>query len=188
MKHLRCAQQAPAKPKVMGIVGHSGMGKTTLLERLIPTLSERGIKVALIKHSHKDIEVDQPGKDSYRLRQAGCNEVLLIGRHRWALMHELKHHEEPELPDFLSHLSPCDLVLIEGFKQHPFPKLEVYRHMGARAPLWPNTPGVVGVATDAPSLSALTGVSLAHFDLADVQPLADFVWANAVSVIDLVQR
>ena len=86
----------------MGIAGRSGMGKTTLLERLVPHFTEQGLRVSLIKHSHKDIEVDRPWQDSWRLREAGCQEVLLLGRTRWALMHELRGDPEPELPYLLA--------------------------------------------------------------------------------------
>ena len=116
--------------KVFGIAGHSGMGKTTLLERLVPELSARGLVVSLIKHSHKNIDIDRPGKDSYRLRESGCNEVLLLGNDRWALMHELRGADEPPLDYLLSRLQHCDLVLIEGFKNGDFPKLEVWRADG----------------------------------------------------------
>lgn len=106
--------------KLFGIAGHSGMGKTTLLERLVPELRARGLSVSLIKHSHKDIEIDRPGKDSYRLREAGCGEVMLLGQARWALMHELREQVHPPLEYLLSRLQSCDLVLIEGFKTGDF--------------------------------------------------------------------
>ena len=107
--------------KVFGIAGYSGMGKTTLLERLIPEIRARGHVVSLIKHSHKDIEIDRPGKDSFRLREAGCMEVLLLGNARWALMHESRGAEEPSLDYLIDRLQACDLVLIEGFKTGDFP-------------------------------------------------------------------
>ena len=107
--------------KIFGIAGRSGMGKTTLLERLIPELTSRGLSVSLIKHSHKHIDIDRPGKDSYRLREAGCAEVLLLGHDRWALMHELRGAAEPTLAELLPHMQPCDLLLIEGFKGGDFP-------------------------------------------------------------------
>ena len=113
--------------KVFGIAGRSGMGKTTLLERLIPALVARGLRVSILKHSHKDIEVDRPGKDSHRLREAGCQEVLLLGRTRWALMHELRDEAEPTLAELLPRIQGCDLLLVEGFKSGDFPKLEVWR-------------------------------------------------------------
>ena len=142
--------------KVFGIAGHSGMGKTTLLERLVPELTSRGLVVSLIKHSHKSIEVDRPGKDSYRLREAGCSEVLLLGHDRWALMHELRGAEEPALDYLLGRMQRCDLVLIEGFKQGGFPKLEVWRRALARPTLWPQWPGITAIASDGPWLAADT--------------------------------
>ncbi|MFT3663467.1 molybdopterin-guanine dinucleotide biosynthesis protein B [Piscinibacter sp.] len=163
---------------VFGIAGHSGMGKTTLLERLIPLLTARGLAVSLVKHSHKAIEVDRPGKDSYRLREAGCQEVLLLGEGRWALMHELRGAAEPSLPELLGRLQHCDLVLIEGFKSGDFPKLEVWRPSLGREMLWPAWPGIVGIASDAPR-PANAASGLPWLDLHDAGALAGFVLANA---------
>lgn len=156
--------------KVFGIAGHSGMGKTTLLERLVPELSSRGLVVSLIKHSHKAIDIDRPGKDSYRLRESGCKEVLLLGNDRWALMHELRGAAEPPLDYLLDRLQHCDLVLIEGFKQEPVPKIEVWRPENGKPPLFPERPDVVAVAADA---ELATG--LPRFPLDDVAAMADFV-------------
>lgn len=161
--------------KVFGIAGHSGMGKTTLLERLVPALTARGLVVSLIKHSHKAIEIDRPGKDSYRLREAGCSEVLLLGNDRWALMHELRGAEEPPLDYLLSRLQDCDLVLVEGFKGGEFPKLEVWRAEVGKPTLWPDWPGIVAIATD----TAPPSTDVARLDLADVAAVADFVLSNA---------
>ncbi len=136
--------------RIFGITGRSGMGKTTLLERLIPWLVTRGLRISLIKHSHKDIEIDHPGKDSFRLREAGCQDVLLLGKRRWALMHELRDEREPELPELLSRIRNCDLVLIEGFKSGDFPKLEVWRTAVDKPMLWPTWPGIVAVASNDP--------------------------------------
>ncbi len=171
------------KPMVVfGIAGHSGMGKTTLLERLVPELVSRGLKVSLIKHSHKSIEIDRPGKDSYRLREAGCKEVLLLGNERWALMHELRGEDEPPLDYLLERLQRCDMVLIEGFKNGDFPKLEIWRSQLARTPLWPSWPGILGIASDEPAAkSALLpdDLPLPWLRLDDIQAIADFVIANA---------
>ncbi len=113
--------------KIFGIAGYSGSGKTTLLEKLIPQLTARGLKVSVIKHAHHGFDIDRPGKDSHRHREAGATEVMLSCSDRWALMHERRDEAEPTLNELIGHLSPCDLVLIEGFKQEPVPKLEVYR-------------------------------------------------------------
>ncbi len=161
--------------KVFGIAGHSGMGKTTLLERLVPELTARGLVVSLIKHSHKAIEIDRPGKDSYRLREAGCSEVLLLGNDRWALMHELRGADEPSLDYLLSRLQACDLVLVEGFKGGDFPKLEVWRAEIGKPTLWPDWPGIVAIASDGEAPAA----RVARLALADVAAIADFVLSNA---------
>jgi len=161
--------------KVFGIAGHSGMGKTTLLERLIPEIGARGLLVSLVKHSHKNIDIDRPGKDSYRLREAGCMEVLLLGHERWALMHELRGNEEPPLDDLLDRLQNCDLVLVEGFKSGAFPKLEVWRPSVGPRSLWPDWPGIIALASDEP----LTVSNLACLALADTRAIADFVLAHA---------
>jgi molybdopterin-guanine dinucleotide biosynthesis adapter protein len=166
--------------KVFGIAGHSGMGKTTLLERLVPELTTRRLVVSLIKHSHKAIEIDRPGKDSYRLREAGCSEVLLLGNERWALMHELRGADEPPLAYLLSRLQRCDLVLVEGFKGGDFPKLEVWRAELGKPTLWPAWPGIVAVASD----GELPLPGVARVDLADVTAVADFALANAAPATD----
>lgn len=166
--------------KTFGIAGYSGMGKTTLLERLVPEISARGLVVSLIKHSHKNIEIDRPGKDSYRLRESGCKEVLLLGNDRWALMHELRGAPEPPLEYLLERMQHCDLVLIEGFKHGGFPKLEVWRAEVGKPTLWPQWPGIVGIASDGPLALPAAGESPpARLDLHDTVGIADFVLANA---------
>ena len=152
------------------------MGKTTLLERLVPEIAGRGLVVSLIKHSHKNIDIDHPGKDSYRLREAGCQEVLLLGNERWALMHELRGAPEPPLDDLLDRLQHCDLVLIEGFKGGDFPKLEVWRQCQGQPMLWPQWPGIVAIASETP----VPNDTLVQLDLADVSNIATFVLENAV--------
>lgn len=168
--------------KVFGIAGRSGMGKTTLLERLVAEFVRRGRRISLVKHSHKAIEIDRPGKDSYRLREAGCQEVLLMGRGRWALMHELRGDDEPPLDYLLSRLQRCDLALVEGFKAGDFPKLEVWRASVGQPTLWPQWPGIVAVASDGPPPAEAAGV--AWLPLADTAALADLAWAQAAVVPD----
>ena len=156
--------------KVFGIAGYSGSGKTTLLEKLIPCFVDRGLKVSVIKHAHHGFDIDRPGKDSYRHREAGACEVLLSCNDRWALMHERRDEEEPTLGELLSHLSPCDLVLIEGFKQEPVPKLEVHRRDNGKPPLFVERSDIVGVATDQP-----LDTSLPCLPLNDVDAIALFI-------------
>ncbi len=163
--------------KIFGIAGHSGMGKTTLLERLVPELGARGLVVSLIKHSHKNIDIDRPGKDSYRLRESGCKEVLLLGNDRWALMHELRGADEPPLDYLLERLQRCDLVLVEGFKNGDFPKLEVWRAALGKPMLQPAWPGIVAIASDTP----LPTPDVARLELADTAAIADFVLSNAAA-------
>jgi molybdopterin-guanine dinucleotide biosynthesis adapter protein len=168
--------------KVFGIIGHSGMGKTTLLERLVPELCSRGLVVSLIKHSHKNIDIDRPGKDSYRLRESGCKEVLLLGNERWALMHELRGAAEPPLEYLLERLQHCDLVLIEGFKNGGFPKLEVWRAEVGKPLLWPDWPGITAIASDAFLDAAAAGAPRCpRLPLADTAAIADHVVAHATA-------
>lgn len=134
--------------RVFGLVGRSGSGKTTLIEALIPVFGGMGMAVSVIKHTHHDFDVDQPGKDSWRQRRAGAREVLLTSDKRWVLMHELRDSPEPSLEEQLSRLSPCDLVLVEGFKQQPMPKLEVWRAANNTVPLYTSDKSIVAVASD----------------------------------------
>lgn len=160
------------------------MGKTTLLERLVPEIATRGLVVSLIKHSHKNIDIDRPGKDSYRLRESGCKEVLLLGNDRWALMHELRGAAEPDLDYLLDRMQHCDLVLIEGFKNGAFPKLEVWRAALGMPTLWPDWPGIMAVASDAPcapDAQQRATPGLAQLDLTDAAAIADFVLAHAIT-------
>ena len=148
----------------------------------MPALNARGLAVSLIKHSHKDIEIDRPGKDSYRLREAGCEEVLLLGRSRWALMHELRGAAEPSLDYLLDRLRDVDIVLVEGFKHGDFPKLEVWRAEVGKPTLWPEWPGIRAIASDddLPSIpDAVPGEAPARLPLADIEAVADFVLAHA---------
>jgi molybdopterin-guanine dinucleotide biosynthesis protein B len=156
--------------KVIGIAGYSGSGKTTLIEKLIPVLVREGLRVSLIKHAHHEFDVDQPGKDSYRHRHAGCSEVLISSSKRWALMHELRGAEEPRLQELLAQLAPCDLVIIEGYKAEPVPKVEVHRRAGHTPLLHPGDANVVAVATDEPLETRLP-----QLDVNDAEAVARFI-------------
>jgi molybdopterin-guanine dinucleotide biosynthesis adapter protein len=136
--------------RIFGLAGWSGSGKTTLLTALIPELSARGLVVSTIKHAHHAFDIDQPGKDSWRHRQAGAREVMVSSARRWAIMHELRGTPEPTLDQLLAHLSPVDLVLVEGFKRHPHPKIEVYRPSLGKPLLYPEDPDIVAIASDEP--------------------------------------
>ena len=113
---------------VVGFVAYSGTGKTTLIEQLIAFLTERAYKVSVIKHTHHRVDIDNPGKDSYRHRESGASEVLMVSDQRWVLMHELRQSAEPTMEEQLCKLSPCDLVIVEGFKDARIPKIELWRH------------------------------------------------------------
>ncbi len=134
--------------RVFGFAGWSGSGKTTLIEQLIPRFVMRGLKVSLIKHAHYLFDIDRPGKDSWRHREAGASEVLITSDQRWVLMHELRDEPEPDLHRQLERFSPCDLVLVEGYKHADIPKLEVHRPSVGKPLLQPNDPNIVAVATD----------------------------------------
>ncbi|MCC7484857.1 MAG: molybdopterin-guanine dinucleotide biosynthesis protein B [Burkholderiales bacterium] len=156
--------------KIFGFAGWSGSGKTTLIEQLIPLFVERGLRVSLVKHAHHSFDVDQPGKDSYRHRHAGCSEVLVTSSRRWVLVHELRGAPEPSFADLAARLSPCDLLLVEGFKRGQLPKLEVYRAAVGEPLLHPHDPGIVAVASDAP-----VDTKLPQLPLNDPGTIAAFV-------------
>lgn len=156
--------------KVFGFTGTSGSGKTTLVEQVIPCLIRRGWKISLIKHAHHGFDLDRPGKDSYRHRQAGCGEVMVTCGSRWALMHELRDEPEPTLAEHLARFAPCDLVLVEGFKHEAIPKIEVHRPAHGKPPLWPENPHIVAVASD-----VALATSLPQLDINDPEAVAAFV-------------
>ena len=156
--------------RVFGFAGWSGSGKTTLIEQLIPRFVLRGLKVSLIKHAHHLFDIDQPGKDSWRHREAGASEVLITSDQRWVLMHELRDEAEPDLERQLERFSPCDLILVEGYKHADIPKLEVHRPSTGKPLLHPDDPNIVAIAADAPLAS---GVPL--LDLNDPDAVAAFI-------------
>ncbi len=156
--------------KTFGFAGWSGSGKTTLIEQLIPRFTGRGLKVSLIKHAHHTFDVDQPGKDSWRHRQAGAQEILVTSSRRWVLVHELRGAHEPAFEEQVKRVSPCDLLLVEGFKHAPIPKLEVWRRETGEPLLHPNDPHIVAVASD-----AKIETKLPLLDLNDVDGIAAFI-------------
>jgi len=169
-------------PRVLGIVGWSGSGKTTLLVKLIPLLVARGLKVTTVKHAHHAFDVDLPGKDSYEHRQAGASEVIVFSSGRWVQIHENAGEPEPTLAALLRRISPCDLVLIEGFKREPYPKLEVFRAEAGKPPLHPADPHIVGLAATGSQPTAAIPV----IDLDDVTAIADLVCDKAAALAEVI--
>ena len=133
---------------VFGLAGWSGSGKTTLLTAVVPELVARGLSVSTIKHAHHEFDIDRPGKDSWRHRQSGAHEVMVASSRRWALMHELRDAPEPSLDELVARMTPVDLLLVEGWKRHPHPKIEVYRPSLGKKLLYPEDPWVVAIASD----------------------------------------
>jgi len=156
--------------KIFGISGYSGSGKTTLIERLVPLFTERGLRVSLIKHAHHSFDIDHPGKDTYRHRHAGCTEVMITSSLRWALMHELRDAPEPTLQEAIKLISPCDLLLIEGYKREPIPKLEVYRSTLGEPLMFPQDTHIVAIAGD-----QSVDTRLPQFGIDDVAAIAAFI-------------
>jgi molybdopterin-guanine dinucleotide biosynthesis protein B len=145
------AAGSAAQGRVLGVVGWSGSGKTTLLEYLVGQLAAEGLRVNIIKHSHHDIVLEPPHKDSARLRTAGAAEVMIASPYRFAIQHELRGAPEPSLEEHLARLAPADLTLVEGYKWAAIPKLEVFRPELGRAPLYPEDANVAAVASTAPA-------------------------------------
>ena len=170
--------------RVIGIAGWSGAGKTTLLVKLIPALIARGLNVSTLKHAHHAFDVDKPGKDSFEHRQAGAHEVLIASRKRWALMHELREEKEPTLAELLHHLSPVDLVLVEGFKHDKHLKIEVHRAENGKEFLFPQDTNIAAIACDCPVPAAAPP----RLDLNDVTAIADAVIARAEPINVTLER
>ncbi len=169
--------------KVIGLAGWSGAGKTTLLTRAIPHLQQQGLRVSVIKHAHHAFDVDVPGKDSWKHREAGAVEVLVSSSQRWALMHELRGAAEPRLPELLAKMSQVDLVVVEGFKREPLPKIEIHRAANLKPVLFPDDPDVVGIATD---VAVETTLPTAHLD--DIEAIAAMMLRSAISVEEVLAK
>jgi molybdopterin-guanine dinucleotide biosynthesis protein B len=170
--------------RVIGIAGWSGSGKTTLLASLIPALRARGLTVSTIKHAHHAFDLDTPGKDSHTHRAAGATEVLISSGRRWALMHELRGADEPNLAHLLTRLSPVDLVLVEGFKQERHAKIEVHRAANGTPPLFPGDASVLGVVSDV----APAGLDRPLVPLDDIEGVADLVVRLAEPLAEALGR
>ena len=159
-------------PPVFGISGWKNSGKTGLTVRLVEEFTCRGLRVSSIKHAHHDFDIDKPGADSFRHREAGAQEVAIVSGTRFAIMHELRGAAEPRLDDILARLAPADLVLVEGYKREPVPKIEARRlESRSREPLAPGDPHIVAIAAD----HAVTNTQLPVFDLNDTAAIADFI-------------
>ena len=159
--------------KIYGITGYKNAGKTGLMERLVTEITGRGFTVSTVKHAHHSFDVDHPGKDSFRHRQAGANQVLLSSRNRWALMTELRGADEASLDDLLAQLTPVDLVLVEGYKRDRHPKIEAYRGETGHPLIALGDETIKAVASD----TALD-VTQPLFDLNDTKAIADFILAE----------
>ncbi len=160
--------------KLIGLAGWSGSGKTTLIVKLLSEFARRGLSVSTIKHAHHSFDVDQPGKDSYEHRAAGASEVMVSSASRWALMHELRGAPEPTPEELIRHMTPVDLLIIEGFKGHAHDKLEVHRASLGKPLLAATDPHVVAVASDRP----LGGLRVPVLDVNDASAIADFIVAH----------
>jgi molybdopterin-guanine dinucleotide biosynthesis protein B len=162
--------------RVIGLAGWSGSGKTSLITKVIPVLVGRGLKVATIKHAHHEFDIDRPGKDSWLHREAGASEVVVASSRRWALVHELRDEPEPPLAALLAKLSPAELVIIEGFKRHAHPKLEIYRASVGKPPMHPQDDCIVAIASDQP----LAQTELPVLMLDDIEGIANVLQAEAL--------
>lgn len=156
--------------KVFGFTGLSGSGKTTLIAQVIDWMRQQGLTVSAIKHTHHGFDLDSPGKDSWRMREAGAGEVWLVSNRRSVLMQEFRDRSEPTVPELVARMAPCDVVIVEGFKRDPTPKIEVHRPSLDFPPVWPSNPSVVAVATD-----GQVTTDLPTLDLNDVAAIGGFV-------------
>jgi molybdopterin-guanine dinucleotide biosynthesis protein B len=168
--------------RVIGLAGWSGAGKTTLLAKVIPCLVGRGRTVSTVKHAHHSFDLDRPGKDSHTHRMAGATEVLIGSANRFALVHEQRGAPEPPLPELLRKLAPVDLVIVEGYKAHPHPKLEVHRSANGKPLLYRDDPWIVAVAADVP----LPGLELPLISLDAIETIADVLLVESAPIARLI--
>jgi molybdopterin-guanine dinucleotide biosynthesis protein B len=164
--------------RIIGLAGWSGSGKTTLITKLVPCLTRRGLRVSTLKHAHHGFDLDQPGKDSFMHREAGAVEVTVSSAKRFAILHELRGEPEWSLAPLVKKMSPVDLVLVEGYKRDPFPKLEIHRAGNGKPLIQPSDPHIVAIASDV----ALPDATVPVISLDDVDGIADFAMAAAVPV------
>ena len=157
--------------KIFGLAGWSGSGKTTLIVKLIPLIIGKGLTVSTIKHAHHAFDIDRPGKDSFEHRQSGASEVLISSANRWALMHELPEEREPPLSELIKRMSMVDLLLVEGFKWEPHPKIEVYRSSLGKPLLQPDDKNIIAVACD----EKLNNIDVPKLQLSSVSEIAEFI-------------
>lgn len=160
------------KQNIIGITGWKNSGKTTLTEKLVAELVRRGFRIATVKHAHHEFDIDHEGRDSYRHRKAGASEVAIVSSRRWALIHELEGESEPPLQEVLARLSPCDLVIVEGYKREGHKKIEVRRKDAKEVtPLAPTDGSIIAIASD----TRITDTALPVFDVDDATAIADFI-------------
>jgi len=174
---------AKANMRIIGLAGWSGSGKTTLITKLVPLLKARGLSVSTLKHAHHGFDLDRPGKDSFRHREAGATEVIVSSASRWAILHELRDEEEWNLLDLVAKMSPVDLVLVEGFKRDPFPKIEVHRAGNGKPLIHPEDPHIAAIAADV----AVPQATVPVVDLNDVGAIAELLLAHAADLRDVAR-
>ena len=170
-----------ASMRIIGLAGWSGSGKTTLITKAIPRLIARGVSVSTLKHAHHGFDIDQPGKDSFFHRTAGATEVVISSAKRFAVLHELRGEPEWDLPELVAKISPVDLVLVEGYKRDPFPKVEVHRVATGKPLIHPEDPHVVAIAADI----VLPDVKLPVVGLDDIEAIVDLLLKHAVPVSEI---
>lgn len=172
-----------ATMRIIGLAGWSGSGKTTLVTKLVPVLKARGLAVSTIKHAHHGFDLDRPGKDSFRHREAGATEVIVSSASRWAILHELREEAEWNLLDLIGKMSPVDLVLVEGFKRDAFPKIEIHRAENGKPLIHPEDPYIIAIAADV----ALPQAKVPVVDLNDVEAVTDLLLDHAASLRDVAR-